>query len=236
MFVNQLLPKISIITCVFNGDKYISKLFESVLNMGYPNIEHIVVDDCSTDSTADIVNKYKALYSSKKNSALEMVYIKNEVNSGLGASTNVGLKIITGDYWTWINCDDWYKKNAFNHVINHFDNNVDFVMFNYDKYCIKNGEYIYLNKKRMTNLDVENMNNRKKTYSIFLHDFNNMAFVHFLCKTESYRHINPMSKLHHNCTSHLNGNVFLNPILIYCLEMILCIGHRMLIAMIIWLV
>lgn len=55
-------PLISIITCVYNGEKYITRLFESVLNMGYPNIEHIIVNDGSTDGTEDIVFKYKKLY------------------------------------------------------------------------------------------------------------------------------------------------------------------------------
>lgn len=108
----QSQPKVSIITCVYNGEKYITKLLDSVLNMGYKNIEHIIVNDGSTDSTDIVIKKYIDLYKNKNGSNLYIKYIKQD-NIGLGGATNVGLKNITGEYFTWINCDDWYEEKAF---------------------------------------------------------------------------------------------------------------------------
>lgn len=179
-------PKISIITCVYNGEKYISKLLDSVLNMGYPNIEHIIVNDGSIDSTETIVMEYADYYRNKSNSNLFIKYIKQE-NMGLGGATNTGLKAVTGDYWTWINCDDWYEKEAFNRTIKKFRKNVDIVFMNQNCCTIKDGimqQQPRVNKQNYYGYASSNKH-IKKTYQRDIYQ------LHYLVKTESFDSINP---------------------------------------------
>ncbi len=51
-------PLVSVITAVFNGDRYVAGCLESVLQQNYPNIEHIVLDGGSTDRTVEILRQY----------------------------------------------------------------------------------------------------------------------------------------------------------------------------------
>ncbi len=48
-------PKITLVTAVYNGEEYLEATIRSIVNQGYPNLEYIVVDDGSTDSTAKII-------------------------------------------------------------------------------------------------------------------------------------------------------------------------------------
>lgn len=52
-------PKISIVTSVFNGAKYLEKTILSVLNQNYPNLEYIIIDGGFTDDTINIIKKYE---------------------------------------------------------------------------------------------------------------------------------------------------------------------------------
>lgn len=72
-------PLISVIVCTYNGEKYLREQLDSILNQTYSNIELIIVDDCSTDSTWNIINDYLKHYPKiivKKNN-INLGYIKN---------------------------------------------------------------------------------------------------------------------------------------------------------------
>lgn len=180
------LPKVSIITCTYNGEKYISKLFESVLNMGYPNIEHIVVNDGSTDNTETVIKKYIELYKNA-NKNLGIKYIKQD-NQGLGASTNVGLKNITGEYWTWINCDDWYNGDFIGECLKVFNkNNVDVVF--------TNGEYYHSEEKRyqLYKKDARRkiFKNKKTLIRATMYNIDLWKHTLYLVKTSTYKYVVP---------------------------------------------
>lgn len=94
--------KISIIMPIFNVEKYIERSFKSILNqtMDLNDIEVIIVDDCSTDNTINIIKKYEKKYFNFK-----AVYL--EKNSGGAAiPRNVGLKIASGKYLMFLDPDD----------------------------------------------------------------------------------------------------------------------------------
>lgn len=99
--------KISIIVAVYNTEKYLKKCLNSLLNQTYQNLEIIVVEDCSTDNSKEVLKKYS------HNDKVKLIY--NKKNSGLSYSRNVGLENATGDFIGYIDSDDYvdldyYKK------------------------------------------------------------------------------------------------------------------------------
>ena len=90
---------VSIITPVYNGEKYIEKCIESVLNQTYKNLEMIIVDDGSIDNSENIIKKY-----TKENSFIK--YIKLKENRGISNARNVALKNATGRFVAFLDCDD----------------------------------------------------------------------------------------------------------------------------------
>lgn len=95
--MNSLLPKISIITVVFNGEDLLEGTIKSVLNQTYPNIEYIIVDGASKDRTLEIIKKYESKIS----------LWKSEPDKGLYDAMNKGLKLATGDFVWFMNAGDW---------------------------------------------------------------------------------------------------------------------------------
>ncbi len=102
--------KISVIVAVYNTEKYVKKCIESLLNQTYDNIEIVVVEDCSTDNSKKVIQKYK------DNKKIKLLY--NEKNSGLSYSRNRGLKEATGEYIGYIDSDDYVEKDYFEKLIN----------------------------------------------------------------------------------------------------------------------
>lgn len=93
--------KISIITVVYNGDKTIRDTIDSVLNQTYPDVEYIVVDGKSTDSTLEIVESYGS----------RIGRILSEPDRGIYDAMNKGIKIATGDVIGLLNADDVYASS-----------------------------------------------------------------------------------------------------------------------------
>lgn len=98
-------PLVSVIIPVYNNADYLDDCFRSVLNQTYENIEIIVVDDCSPDSRVKtILNRYKNI----KN-----LYIYfNEKNGGICETTNSALKYANGEWFAFLDCDDWLEEEA----------------------------------------------------------------------------------------------------------------------------
>ncbi|MCR5639676.1 MAG: glycosyltransferase, partial [Lachnospiraceae bacterium] len=96
--------KVSIIMPAYNAEKYISEAIESVLAQTYNNWELIVVDDCSKDSTAEIIKKM-CDYDSR------IKFIQHTSNQGVSATRNTALDIATGDFIAFLDADDKWLKN-----------------------------------------------------------------------------------------------------------------------------
>jgi len=89
--------KVSIIIPTYNREQYISQAIESALSQTLTDIEVIVVDDGSTDNTEKVIRPYKDKIS----------YIYTD-NGGVAHARNVGMKMATGDYISWLDSDDLY--------------------------------------------------------------------------------------------------------------------------------
>jgi glycosyltransferase involved in cell wall biosynthesis len=118
--------KITVITPNYNYAKYIGKAIESVVNQDYENIEHIIVDDGSTDNSVEIIKRYQQQYPGK-------IKLIQQENKGQTPALNVALSHITGDIICWLNSDDYFfSKDVFSNLIKEFVNNrkVDVVFGN----------------------------------------------------------------------------------------------------------
>ena len=128
---------VSIVLPVYNGEKYLAQSIESVLQQDYKNIELIIVNDCSTDNTENIILKYKELDS-------RIVYIKNESNYKLPKSLNVGFAKAKGEYYSWTSDDNVYHKDAIKKMVDYLDNHTNVGLVCTDMNIInENGDYLY---------------------------------------------------------------------------------------------
>ncbi len=125
--------KISIITPVYNAEKTVERTILSVINQKLDSeIEYIIVDGCSNDGTASIINQYLDKIS---------VFI-SEPDQGVYDAMNKGISCATGDIIGIINADDWYNDGALKVVEHSFSQNPDTsILYSpIDNYL--NGEYL----------------------------------------------------------------------------------------------
>lgn len=95
--------KISIIVPVYNAEEYLSKCLESLVNQTYRNIEIILVDDGSTDASAQMCDEY-----AQKDDRFNVVHKENE---GPSLTRTAGMAAATGDFFTFVDSDDWISCN-----------------------------------------------------------------------------------------------------------------------------
>ena len=105
-----MTQKISIITPIYNREKYIGKCLDSILSQTYKNIEIICVDDCSTDNSLHILKKYEA-----KDNRIKVIALKN--NGGVSNARNIGIKNASGDFLTFVDSDDTIDINMLSEMI-----------------------------------------------------------------------------------------------------------------------
>ena len=96
--------KISIVITAFNVEKYIEEAIRSCINQTYKDLEIIVVDDCSTDSTKSIIKKLQ-----KEDSRI--IFLENDVNQGAGMARRIGIQKATGEYVLIVDGDDWINSD-----------------------------------------------------------------------------------------------------------------------------
>jgi glycosyltransferase involved in cell wall biosynthesis len=102
-------PLVTVITIVFNGEKYIEKTMRSVISQTYDNIEYIIIDGSSADGTIDIVKRYGDTID----------YWISEPDEGISDAFNKGIHFSTGDIIGIINAGDWYEPDTVDQVVSH---------------------------------------------------------------------------------------------------------------------
>jgi len=98
--VQNNMPLVSIITVVFNGQDHIEETIKSVVTQSYKNIEYIVIDGGSTDSTLDIIKKYDA----------QIDYWVSEQDHGIYDAMNKGVGLVSGDWINFMNAGDLFFR------------------------------------------------------------------------------------------------------------------------------
>lgn len=98
---------VSLLTPMYNTERFVHRLMESVLTQDYPSIEMIVVDDGSTDNSRAVVEYYIDRFSARGYS-LRYVY---QDNAGQSVAIKNGLPLVSGEYLAWPDSDDFYSTN-----------------------------------------------------------------------------------------------------------------------------
>lgn len=113
-------PKISIVTPSYNQGIYLEETIQSVLNQNYPNLEYIVIDGGSNDSSCEVIKKYEN----------QLDYWISEEDEGHGHALNKGFEKSTGEIMAWINSSDKYVPWTFQVVADIFATHphVDWIM------------------------------------------------------------------------------------------------------------
>lgn len=112
--------KISIIVPVYNVAQYLQRCIDSLIEQTYRNIEIILVNDGSTDSSLEICERNARIDS--------RIRIINKINGGLSDARNCGLKVATGDYVLFVDSDDYIEVDACEKLLSGMYDNVDFVV------------------------------------------------------------------------------------------------------------
>ena len=107
-------PLITVITTCYNREQYIAACIESVLNCKYENIEYIIVDDVSKDSSWDIIQRY-----AKADSRIRAY--RNEVNQGDYPNRNVALNLAIGEFVKFVDGDDLLYPYALHFFVHYME-------------------------------------------------------------------------------------------------------------------
>lgn len=100
-------PLLTVITVVYNGEKYLEQAIQSVLAQTYDNVEYIIIDGGSTDGTLDIIRNYEE----------RVDYWVSEPDEGIYDAMNKGISLASGELIGILNSDDWYSSYAIDSVI-----------------------------------------------------------------------------------------------------------------------
>lgn len=104
-------PLISIVIPSFNGSNFLAKAIDSVLRQDYKNIELILINDCSTDNSLQIMQEYQAKNLGK------IKLINNQQNLGLPATLNKAFSLANGEVFGWISDDNIFDDSAISKML-----------------------------------------------------------------------------------------------------------------------
>lgn len=105
---------ISVVVPVYNVKTFLNKCIESIINQTYHNFELILVDDGSTDGSAEICDKYSEKY--------DYIFTYHKKNGGLSDARNYGVKRCKGRYITFVDADDWIDLDYLSVSIRELEN------------------------------------------------------------------------------------------------------------------
>ena len=135
----KLVPGlISVIMSNYNTpEEYLREAIESILNQTYKNFEFIIIDDCSTDNSLEIIKSYNDE---------RIVLIENEENIGLTKSINKGLAVAKGEYIARMDADDVSLPQRFEKQINYMNDHTELIVCGSSMELIGSWEGKFLNK------------------------------------------------------------------------------------------
>ena len=122
------MKKVSVIVPVYNTSLYLEECINSIINQTYKNLEIIVVNDCSTDNSLEIISKFK-------DKRIKIINLKK--NSGVAIARNKGIEKAIGDYICFMDSDDYWNLDKVEKQVK-FIKNKTFIYSSYS--YLKNGK------------------------------------------------------------------------------------------------
>lgn len=116
-------PRLSIVVPVYNVEKYLEQCLSSIANQTSSAYEVIIVDDGSTDSCAEICDKYSEKY--------DYIRVIHKMNGGLSSARNAGIQSSKGEYICFVDSDDYVESHYVETIINNIVDNIDLLSFQY---------------------------------------------------------------------------------------------------------
>ena len=135
------LPKISIITPVYNNAAYIENCIQSVLSQNYAHLEYIIIDGGSTDGTVEIIEKYTD----------QLAYFESKKDRGQTHALNKGFARATGDIFAWLNADEQYLPGTLHDVGIAFSSHLGLDFF-YGNRIIVNSDLVEIRRKKWVSM------------------------------------------------------------------------------------
>ena len=124
------MKKLSVVVPVYNVEQYLKRCVDSIINQNYPNIEIILVDDGSKDSSGKLCDFF-----AKQDKRIKVIH---QTNGGLSSARNTGIENASGYYINFLDSDDELLPNIFNDLIPLMEKNgLDIIVYSSQK--IKNG-------------------------------------------------------------------------------------------------
>lgn len=142
--------KVSLLTPVYNGEKYLKSWAKYVVNQSYNNIQIIVINDGSTDNTSELL--HNELKSQIEHRGYEYIVI-DQPNQGAAGAVNNALKMVDGKYIMLFDCDDILMKDAIKIKAHFLDSNEEYAMVRNNGYYVKEknlqqNSYLFVKKKK----------------------------------------------------------------------------------------
>ena len=140
---------VSVLMPYYKKKPFIESSIQSILNQTYQNFEIIVIDDELSDESSEVLKKISTLDK-------RIIVIKNKNNQGAGETRNFGIKIASGEYIAFCDCDDLWKKKKLDQQLKFMRNlNVDFSFTAYE--IINNKESIIGFREAKNRLNFNNL-------------------------------------------------------------------------------
>lgn len=117
------LPLVTFVSPCYNHEKYVIQSLESIKNQTYPNIQHIIIDDASTDNSVKLIEEWI------RENNYECMFIKHHQNKGISYTLNESIALAKGEYWTSSATDDYVHPSRTEEFVKYMhENPVDMVI------------------------------------------------------------------------------------------------------------
>lgn len=153
---------ISAIMAVYNGEKYLAKSVESILNQTFTDFEFLIINDASNDNSLSIIQKY-----AKRDSRIKI--INNTKNTGLTKSLNRGIRLAKGKYIARQDCDDISTGGRFAEQIKFLQNNHNIALCGTNWDYVDSGDKIIIKEKKLFYTKYEEIKKQLPQKNCFFH-------------------------------------------------------------------